>query len=266
MKRLLAFLLVLAMTLCLGGCAPEETSEPEHHDATALSGVDYGPHRAVGIFAVEEQMRDNAYWDQDETQANLSAAFYDAREDFFDYFYSLWGFGVSVNRSDNGRFPDKEVMHSVCGMLYYMEARESTEFTKAELIAASKRFYGQAIENFSGCEHCTYNKTSETLSWNSGCNTFPGNFMILRRLQVQEDGLCVAVFDRSSEAHYRGELDLTANFTSIRETLLNCVYDDLAEVETLTVTFRECKAEGYGTYLQILSMYPYTGLGSNTKK
>ncbi len=267
MKRLLIFALALVLAFPLGGCAPEEAppAPPAHQDATALSNVDYGPHRPVGVYAVEEQMRDKDYWAQETPQVDLTATFEKAQEDFFDYFYNRWGFGVGLSRTDEGgTFPQAELLHSVCSMLYYYDAREETTFTKAELIAGAKRFFGQTIDSFTGCGNCHYDSETETLKWDNGCMVFPGHIMVLRQLRVGKDGMCVGIFDRSHENYYTGDMS-NVNSDDLRETFLAGVYDELSTVDTIVVTFRECKDETYGTYLQILSISNYTGLGSNTK-
>ena len=95
--------------------------------------------------------------------------------------------------------------------------------------------------------------------------TFPGNFMVLRQLRVQEDGLCVGIFDRSHEQYYTGDLGNQAMSPDVVEAIKSGVYDELSRVDTVTVTFREGKTENGAYHLQILSMYAYDGLGSNTK-
>ena len=256
MKLLLIFALVLALALPLGGCADKQDTAP---GSTAIA-VDYGPHRPVGIYAVEEQLRDNDFWEQTTTVAERNAIFDKAREDFFKYFYNLWGFDVTVTRGDADRFADTEVLHSVCVRLSLASKDSTTVFSKAELNAAAKQYFGQTIENFTGCSACSYNSETARYTWNSGCSVPPGHYMVLRQLRVQEDGLCVGIFDRSHAQYLVDKSDSAAMHT----TVLNGVYDDLSRVDTVTVTFREGKAEGE-TFLQILSIVPYTGLGSHTK-
>ena len=268
MKRVLSFLLAAVMVLALGGCAEqsEAPTKPTHSDATVVGHVNYGPHRPVGVFAVEEQMRDKDFWAQDTPIADRNKAFYEAKDTFFDYFYNLWGFDVTLSRSDTGRFPDTELLHSVCIRLSMeSESGSANVFTKAELNAAAKKYYGQTIEKFTGCSQCSYKSDTGEYTWNSGCVTFPGNFMVLRQLRVQEDGLCVGIFDRSHEQYYTGELGNQAMSPDVVAAIKSGAYDELSRVDTVTVTFREGKTENGAYHLQILSMYAYDGLGSNTK-
>lgn len=267
MKRVLIFLLVIVTVLAFGGCAEqtETPKKPTHSDATVAGNVDYGPHRPVGVYAVEEQLRDKDFWAQETSIADRNKTFYTARDELFEYFFNLWGFEVSCSRSDTGRFSDKELLHSVCIRLSMAsEDGMDTVFSKAELNAAAKKYYGQTIETFTGCPECTYNNETEMYTWNSNCVTVPGNFMVLRQLRVQEDGLCVGIFDRSHEKHFTGELN-GSGYTDAKESIKSCVYDELSRVDTIVVTFREGKTETGDYHLQILSIYPYEGLGSNTK-
>lgn len=264
MKRLLSLALVLALALTFGGCAEKQktTTEPTVNKATV---IDSSPQRPVGIYAVEEQLRDNDFWAQkDTTVAERNQTFYVAQEELFDYFYGLWGFGVSTSRESTGRFDDTELLHSVCAQLWMDEGK--TSFTEEELNTAAKRYYNQTITDFSGCEQCSYDSKSKTYTWNTACITLPGNYMVLRQLRVQEDGLCVGVFDRSHERYYTGDLPSGGTAQEdLHKSLRDGAYDDLSRVETVTVTFRECK-DGNGVYfVQVLSIYPYTGIASNSK-
>lgn len=262
MKRLLSLMLVLALALTLGGCAEKQktATEPTVDKATI---IDTAPQRPVGIYAVEEQLRDNDFWAQkDSTVAERNQVFYTAQEELFDYFYSLWGFEVSTSLSSTGRFDDTELLHSVCTRLWVDEGK--TSFTKDEINAAAKRYYNQTVEEFTGCDLCSYK--NDTYTWSTACATVPGNYMVLRQLRVQEDGLCIGVFDRSHERYYTGDLPSGGTEQEeLHKSLRGCAYDDLSQVETVTVTFRECK-DGNGVYfVQVLSIYPYTGLASNSK-
>lgn len=266
MKRFLSLLLIAALALTFGGCAGEEEPPKPHQDATLVGNVDYGPHRPVGIYAVEEQMRDNEFWEQTTPIADRNKVFNEAKDELFEYFYNLWGFSVGVSRADTGRFPDQELLHSVCARLSFESVEgDATVFTKAELNAAAKKYFGQTIETFDGCSQCSYDAEKEMLTWNTGCIVFPGNFMVLRQLRVQEDGLCVGIFDRSHEQYYTGELGNQAMGAEAVETIKNGDYSELSHVDTVTVTFREGKAKDGGYHVQILSIYTYDGLGSNTK-
>lgn len=266
MKRLLIFALVLALALPLGGCADKQDGSTTPTKPTVSADVaDYGPHRPVGVYAVEEQLRDKDFWSQTTTISERNAIFYEAQREYFNYFYNLWGFDVSLTVSNTDRFADMEVLHSVCARLN----RESTDgsktvFTKAELNAAAKRYYGQTIENFNRCAKCSYNSASETYTWDTSCITTPGNFMVLRQLRVQEDGLCVGVFDRSHEQYYTGDTSASSH-NDVHNTILNGMYSDLSRVDTVVVTFREAKTSKGNYYLQILSITSYTGVASNTK-
>lgn len=264
MKRLLIFALVLALALPLGGCADKQDSTTPQPNA-AESIADYGPHRPVGVYAVEEQLRDKDFWAQTTPVTERNRLFYEAQRAYFNYFYTLWGFDVSLDVGDTDRFSDTEVLHSVCARLNQASVSGSaTVFTKAELNAAAKRYYGQTIEKFTDCSDCSYNSETAMYTWNTSCITTPGNFMVLRQLRVEEDGTCVGIFDRSHEQYYTGDTS-TSSYEDIHNTILNGVYDDLSRVDTVVMTFREAKTDEGDYYLQILSITTYTGVASNTK-
>ncbi len=267
MKRILSLVLVLALTLTFTGCADKTQTPkpPAHQDAAQVDNVDYGPFRPVGTFAVEEQFRDDAYWAQETPQTELSETFYKAQEEFFDHFYDLWGFkNISLNRADTGRFSDKELLHSVCATLSLEDGSTST-FTKADLVAAGQKYFNQTIEDFSGCSECSYNSETEAYTYANSCIPFPGNYMILRQLKVHKDGLCTAIFDRSHENYYEGAHDVAQDSSLIRSDLLGGFYDGLTRIDSIVVTFYECKSEDGEYFLQIRSISAYTGLGSNTR-
>lgn len=271
MKRVLIFALVLMLALSLGGCAdkqdkPSKSTPPTRQEVSPVYLADYGPHRPVGVYAVEDSMKDADYHAQTTPTADLDNEFYQARQDFFNYFYNLWGFDVSFDLIDTEGFDDTELLHSVCFLLSReIEGDAGATFTKTQLNAAAKRYYGQTIDNFNGCSECVYSSKSQTLTWSMSCGTTPGNFMVLRQLRVQEDGVCVAIFDRSHEKYYTGELPTGADGGEAGKAVLDGAYDDLSKVDTIIMTFREAKQEDRGDYLQILSITPYTGAGSHTK-
>ncbi len=226
MKRILALVLALALLCSLAACSKKETTttdtvEPLTPVGTYTAGVD---------------------------------GFYDIQEALFDYFYPLLGFGHITRSSDRGVWDNDEIVQFAMIRLSYEGEDIYTEgVTRRQIERTTKRYFNQKAQNLDECKYLTYNSEKQTYTAN-GIGFQIGKYMVLHSLTVNEDGTCVAEFDRLD---IPDELPEHRTEEEMRADLLNRWYEEIdSEPERITVTYRERDTEAYGYYIELLKLVP----------
>lgn len=219
MKRVLCLVLVLAMLVGFTACKSSQSD-------TSLK-----PLTPVGTYEAG------------------NADFYGIQSDLYDYFLSLFGFGNITKSNENGDFSDDEIIQFALVQLSRDGEDITAGLTKRQIDRTTTRFFGQKASKLTGT-YLTYDSDKE-LYFPQNIAFSIGQYMVLKKLTVQEDALCIAEFDRLSTAKAvfpadRGEEELKGD-------LLNGEYHGNGG-DRVRITYHERDTDAYGYYLEILSL------------
>lgn len=221
MKRvtclLLAFLLVLSATACKGGEKKTDTT------SSLLT--------PVGIYEPG------------------TASFIKAQSELFDYFHGLMGFAHITETRDNGTFYEEELVHFAVIQLSFMGDDVEAGIKKRDLERTIKRFFGHDIKTTVG-RYLTYEAKYQAF-FPQNIQYVGGMYMVLRKLTVQKDGLCIAEFDRFPiDVNRFDELDEE----EVKQRLFSGNYEEVYGIENIRMTYREHDTDLFGYYIEMLSI------------
>ncbi len=223
MKRWIALLLAAVMVFSVAGCSRKK-AEPDK-DATV-------PLTPVGTYEPG------------------NSEFAILQNKFYDYFLGLLGYGFITETNDEGKFDETELIKFALVQLSYEGYNAADGLKKSQIDRVTRRFFSQKTEKLDDSTLVTKNE-SDNLYYASDFDYTFGQFMILRSLTVEEDGMCTALFDRITP-----ENDIFEEISEdvAKANLLEGNYDDIGEAHAVELKFRERDTAAFGYYLQLVSL------------
>lgn len=219
MKRWIALLLAIVMIFSFAGCNKKKTDDK---DSTK-------PLTPVGTY------------EPGNTEFDI------LKDKYYDYFLGLLGYGFITESDTDGKFNETELIKFALVQLSYAGYDGTDGYKKSQIDRVTRRFFSQKTENLDTSPVVEKNDSSG-LYYPTGNDYTIGQFMLLRSLKVEENGLCTALFDRIAP---EGDIFSTTSEDVIKANLIEGNYDDVGEHHSVEVRFRERETAAFGYYIQI---------------
>ena len=220
MKRWIALLLAIVMIFSFAGCNSKKKTDSQ--DSTE-------PLTPVGTYEPG------------------NAEFDILKDKYYDYFLGLLGYGFITESDADGKFDETELIKFALIQLSYAGYDGTDGYKKSQIDRMTRRFFSQKTEKLDTSPLVEKNDASG-LYYPTGNDYTIGQFMLLRSMTVEENGLCTALFDRIAP---EGDIFSAMSEDVVKMNLMEGNYDDIGEAHAVEVRFRERDTAAFGYYIQI---------------